>query len=103
MIRNWLISLLMPTDIPRGKLPEEQYEAALSKLYQNPGVMNYLEARHEYLIHQMANKIVKDELKEAKGLGGQLLEIEMMKRRLKLCYDKRTKEMKKRKTPKSAT
>ena len=96
-MRNFLLKLLLPKDLPRGVMAEEQYEMAMSKMYQNPAVMQYLDHRQKYLGAKVIELVVKDQLADSRGVAGQLLEVRAMKNTMRVCYTRRHKEMVKRK------
>lgn len=101
-IRLKLLKLLLAPD-HRGALSEENYHAALSRAYQNPGVMQYLDIREDYLVRGCSEHVAEGKLKSADRFAGRLLEVRAMRTRMKACYNIRHKELTKRKAPKSAT
>jgi len=102
-MRNFLIRLLLKPETPRGALAQEQYEMALSKMYQNPAVMQYLDVREKYLTYKGMDQILNNKLDKAHGLAGQVLEVKALRLRCRACYNIKHKEMQRRKSPQSAT
>lgn len=87
-IALWLLTRDEPK---RGLVSRENYITAMSKLYQNPAFLQYLDLREEYLTKQTMNQVVKDLLLDAKGITGQLLELRALRLRAKACYDYKRK------------
>jgi hypothetical protein len=102
-MKEFLMKLLLKPEVRRGKLPEKQFYDAMSKAYQNPAIMEYLNDREQYLIQNGMERFIAGDLNESRGLAGQLIEIRSLKTRMKACYNVRHKEQLKRRAPKSAT
>ncbi len=90
-MKNLLLKWLLGPEIRRGRLPEKQYYDAMSKLYQNPAVMEYLNDREVYLIGEGMAKFIKGQPDKAERLAGQLLEVKALRNRAKMCYARRHK------------
>lgn len=92
MMRKLLIHLfskLLFKDPPGfGNLREEQYLMAMSKAYQNPAIQMYLRERENTLMVGGIDKLLKNQMNEAYGLAGQLLEVRMLRLRMQVCYNK---------------
>lgn len=86
-----LLVWLLHSEEPRGSLSRDNYIVAMSKLYQNPAFNEYLDNREEYLVKQTMNLVLKDQLLDAKGISGQLLELRALRNRVKACYDYKRK------------
>lgn len=87
MVLRWLLA-----DEPkRGALTKKNYVVAMSKLYQNPAFVAYLDAREDYLIKQTMNLLVNDKLLDSKAVTGQLLELRTLRAKTKACYDSKRK------------
>jgi len=99
-MRNFLLRLLLKPETPRGALAQEQYEMALSKMYQNPAVMQYLDVREKYLTYKGMELILNNKLDKAQGITGQMLEIRSMRLRMRACYNIKHKELQDRKKKK---
>ncbi len=99
-----LLYLLRTDEPPRGSLSRENYIVAMSKLYQNPAFNQYLDDREDYLIKKTMNLFLKNELTDAKGPAGQLLEVRSLRNRTKACYDYKRKvadDVKKKTSPRN--
>lgn len=85
-----LLNKFLYWDAPtRGILSEENYITAMSKMYQNPAVLQYLNEREEYLIREGMEKFINGRLEDTRGLAGQLVEIRALRTRMKVCYNKK--------------
>lgn len=83
-----LLNKFLYRDAPtRGKLTEEMYITAMSKVYQNPAFIQYLDEREEYLIREGMEKFINNKIDDTRGLAGQLVEIRALRSRLKVCYN----------------
>ena len=87
-----LAKLLLEQSPTRGKLSQQNYTIAMSKLFQNPAFIQYCDEREDYLSYQTMNLLARDELLDAKGITGQLLELRSLRKRAQVCYDKLRKE-----------
>lgn len=87
-----LVKLLVKESPTRGSLQEKDYVKAMSKLYQNPAFSQYCENREAYLTKYIINLLAKDQLADARGVTGQLLELRTLQQRAMTCYYKTRKE-----------
>ena len=86
---NFLVKLFIRDAPTRGKLDEDQFVAAMSKAYQNPAIMQYLNERETYLIYNSTEKLLKGQTDHARGVAGQLVEIRALRNRMKVCYSRK--------------
>jgi len=89
MLLNLLVKWLIKQSPTRGKLDEDQFVAAMSKAYQNPAIMQYLNERETYLIYNSTEKLLKGQTDHARGVAGQLVEIRALRNRMKVCYSRK--------------
>lgn len=92
LLIDFLIKLLFDEAPVRGTLQPKDYIKAMSKLYQNPAFMQYCAEREDYLVKNTINLLTRDELMDAKGVTGQLLELRSLQKRVMTCYYKIRKE-----------
>ena len=92
LLINLLLKLLLKESPVRGTLQDEQYIAAMSKMYQNPAMEQYLNQREVYLIYRSTELLLKGQIDHARGMAGQLTELRSMRNRMKVCYLRKNKK-----------
>ena len=84
---------LLDSELPtRVNVNEETQRTMLSRVYQNPAFLIYLDNREEALIHQGFQMFASGKIDDAKGVAGQVFEIQRMRARLKACYNAKRAE-----------
>jgi len=82
----FLVEQLLKDAPVRGKMSEEQYKVAMSKVYQNPAIAQYFTEREEHLIHTGMELFMVGKLDSASHYAGQLFELRSLRNRCKACY-----------------
>lgn len=97
LLIKWLVSLL-DEGLPKRELRGETFVLMMSKAYQNPAIQNYLDEREEFLKANGIDLIIQDKLEGAKGLAGQVIEIRLLRNKMRACYTQNVKGQKEKKT-----
>lgn len=96
MIKKLAIKLLLKildSELPtRTNVNDETQRVMLSRVYQNPAFLIYLDNREETLIHHGFQMFANGKIDDAKGVAGQVFEIQRMRMRLKACYNSKREE-----------
>lgn len=96
MLKKLAIKLLLhllDSELPtRTNVNEETQRVMLSRVYQNPAFLIYLDTREEALIHHGFQMFANGQLDGAKGVAGQVFEIQRMRMRLKACFNAKRAE-----------
>ena len=82
----FLVRRLLAQAPVRGKMNEEQYKIAMSKMHQNPALTQYFDEREEHLIHAGMDLFLAGKLESAQHYAGQLFELRTLRNRCKACY-----------------
>jgi hypothetical protein len=82
----FLVKRLLGQSPLRGKMNEEQYKMAMSKMHQNPALTQYFDEREEHLIHTGMEQFAVGKLESAQHYAGQLFELRTLRNRARACY-----------------
>ena len=82
----FLVRRLLAQAPVRGKMNEEQYKIAMSKMHQNPALTQYFDEREEHLIHAGMDLFLAGKLESSQHYAGQLFELRTLRNRCKACY-----------------
>ena len=83
-----MLIYFLDSELPtRINVNEETQRVMLSRVYQNPAFLIYLDSREEALIHHGFQMFANGKIDDAKGVAGQVFEIQRMRMRLKACYN----------------
>ena len=100
MIKKWLISWaerIIATDKEvRGRLSEEHYVSAMSKMHQNPAVQQYLDGREQQLINLTVEAFITNQAENAHRTAGRLVELRALRTRMRVCYNRKRQEVNKK-------
>lgn len=82
----FLVKRLLAQAPLRGKMNDEQYKMAMSKMHQNPALTQYFDEREEHLIHAGMDLFLAGKLESAQHYAGQLFELRTLRNRARACY-----------------
>lgn len=95
-MRKLLIKLLLKLldqELPmRTSLSDDTRRTMLSRTYQNPAMLSYIEDRHEALIKSCFDLFVNHKVTEAHRIVGQVFELRTLHNHLKSCYNSKREE-----------
>ena len=85
-------------------ISKETRRTLLSRAYQNPALMEYFEIREQALMRNTFALFVANRIDDARGLAGQVYELQTLRNTLRVCYTyKREDRNKKPITPRGQT
>lgn len=98
-LRKVLIYLLLRllerelTTLPlRPSLNKETRRTLLARAYQNPALMEYFEIREQALVRNTFALFVSNKIDDARGLAGQVYELQTLRNTLRVCYNYKKEE-----------
>ncbi len=79
---------LLDQELPnKALLADETRRTMLSRVYQNPAMLKYLEDRHETLIKHGFDLFIAKKINDAERIAGQVYELRTLHNHLKVCYN----------------
>lgn len=95
-MRKLLIRILLKLldqELPmRTSLSDDTRRTMLSRVYQNPAMLNYLEERQEALVKNCFELFLSRKIEDAQGIAGQVYELRTLHNHLKSCYNSKREE-----------
>jgi hypothetical protein len=95
-MRKLLIKLLLKLldqELPmRTSLTDDTRRTMLSRVYQNPAMLNYLEDREQALVKQCFEAFLAHRIEDARGVAGQVYELRTLHSHLRVCYNSKRED-----------
>lgn len=83
----WLLESELYTLYGRTTASKETQRTMMSRVYQNPAFLQYLDSREEALVRNTFALFLANKIEDARGLAGQVFELRTLRNTLRVCYN----------------